>query len=141
MGKRTLQRSGSTARSSRTARRAVSRISRVSICRGVCLKYVTCTQERAKYVRELGDLPSERDSTHAEQTLGGELAGLERQAEYQGQDLTATHARVSKLNAEIAALQKVRRCCKTPPKSLPALTALFGAEVSPSRADRLQNRR
>lgn len=59
-------------------------------------------------MRDLGVLPSERDAAQAEQQLGGELAGLERQADYQSQDVAATRDRLAKLDAEIAALQKVR---------------------------------
>lgn len=64
-------------------------------------------QERAKYVRELGDLPAERENQQAEQQLAGDIAGLERQVDYQQQDLAATRDRVKKLDADMAALQKV----------------------------------
>ena len=37
-------------------------------------------QERSRYVRELADLPSERDSAQTEQQLGADIAGVERQA-------------------------------------------------------------
>lgn len=71
---------------------------------------VTPPQERAKYVRELGDLPVERDRLAAEQQLDGDIAGLERQVEYQAQDLAATRDRIQKMEAEAAALEKVRTC-------------------------------
>ena len=67
-------------------------------------------QERAKFVRELGDLPVERDRLAAEQVLDGDIVGLERQVEYQTQDLAATRARIQKMEAEAAALEKVRVC-------------------------------
>lgn len=58
-------------------------------------------------MRELADLPPERDNVQAEQQLSGDIAGLEQQLQYQEKDLAATCERVKKLGAEISALQKV----------------------------------
>lgn len=59
-------------------------------------------------MRELADLPAERNNVQAEQQLGADIAGLEQQLQYQEKDLAATRERVKKLDAEAAALQKVR---------------------------------
>ena len=85
-------------------------------------------------MRELGDLPVERDRLAAEQQLVGDIAGLERQVEYQTQDLAATRGRIQKMEAEAAALEKVRMCAADNPWALRFQSAdILSSSILPER--------
>lgn len=77
-------------------------------------------QTRTGYEEELRALPSQRELQEAEQRVGGEVVGLEKDIQYKEADLQATHEKIARHQTEAASLAQVRRL----PTNVPEILAL-----------------